>query len=208
VDELEYLALKAKTNDKALQDLFKLLYNDIKKMSSQLFIAGSDESDIIQESRIGLWKAVQDFKPEAGMSFKNFSINVCIKRHLFTSVSHATRKKFIVHNTAASLDTPISYDCEEATLSDIIQDHTYDMQADYADRESYSKHRALLVEHLTKLEINVLDLYIQHYTYKEISKELGVKMKAVDNSLSRVRAKAQMLEILDIDINSQEKPVE
>jgi len=86
VDELEYLALKAKTNDKALQDLFKLLYNDIKKMSSQLFIAGSDESDIIQESRIGLWKAVQDFKPEAGMSFKNFSINVCIKRHLFTSV--------------------------------------------------------------------------------------------------------------------------
>ena len=197
MDDLEYLALKAKNNDKALQDLFKLLFNDIKKMSSQLFIAGSDESDIVQEARIGLWKAVMDYRPDAGMSFKNFSVNVCIKRHLITSVSHANRKKFIVHNSAASLDTPISYDCEEATLSDIIQDHTYDMQSDYADRESYAKHRSLLVEHLTRLEINVLDLYIQHYTYKEISKELGVKMKAVDNSLSRVRAKAQSLQIID-----------
>jgi len=205
VDEIEYLALKAKNDDKALQELFKLLSNDIKKMlsSSQLFIAGSDDSDLIQESRIALWKAVNDFKPEAGMSFKNFSINVVIRRHIITTVSHANRKKFIVHNSAASLDTPISHDYDEATLSDIIQDHTYDMQSDYADREAFYKHRFALIEHLTKLEINVLDLYIQHYSYKEISKELKVKMKAVDNSLSRVRAKAQLLDIINTQDGEQ-----
>ena len=73
MNDLEYLALKAKTDDEALKELFKNLLNDIKKMSHGLFIAGGDESDIIQEARIGLWKAVMDFNPDAGMSFKNFA---------------------------------------------------------------------------------------------------------------------------------------
>ena len=196
MNDLEYLALKAKTDDEALKELFKNLLNDIKKMSHGLFIAGGDESDIIQEARIGLWKAVMDFNPEAGMSFKNFAVNVCIKRHLITSVSHANRKKYIVHNSANSLDAPMSYD-DDTKLSDTIQDFTHDMQLEYADQEAFSKHRTALVEHLTRLEINVLDLYIQHYTYKEIAQELNVKMKAVDNSLSRVRAKAQLLDLLN-----------
>jgi len=189
-DKIEYLVEKIKAgNGHLFDELYKGLYSDLRKMASAYYIAGGDEGDIQQECQIGLWKAVKDYNNTAGMSFKNFAINVCCKRHLITSVSHANRKKFIIHNSADSLDTPTSED-DDSYLSDFIQDDSTSILDKIAADEIFESCKDLLFEKLTKLERSVLELYLMGASYKEIAISLGIKPKTVDNSLMRARSKA------------------
>lgn len=191
MDTIEYLLQKAKNGDeRAFDELFSLLQADLKKMSAGLYIAGADKNDILQECRIGLWKAIKDYNAEPGMTFKNFAVNVCCRRHIYTTVSHANRKKYIIHNSASSLDTPISIDDEESTLSDFVQDKNIDIFNELSTKIDFEQCKDLLYQRLTKLEISILELYLQGAAYKEIANNLNIKTKAVDNALMRVRHKA------------------
>ena len=183
-------------NNTLFDELFNHLYSDLRKMSAQYFIAGSDENDLMQECRIGLWKAVQDYQEDKEMSFKNFAINICCKRHLITSVSHANRKKFAIHNSADSLDAPTSED-EDSSLADFIPDAGYNMLEQITTSQAFFESKGALFEKLTKLERSILDLYLIGNSYKEIADELMVKPKTVDNALMRIRKKAH--EMLGID---------
>jgi RNA polymerase sporulation-specific sigma factor len=106
---LTQLARKAKENDEeAFNEILRILDPEIKKISNKYYIVGSDEQDVIQECRIGIWKSIKDFDEEGGMSFKNFSLNLCVKRHLITAMSHANTQKFKLQNEAISLSAPVS----------------------------------------------------------------------------------------------------
>jgi RNA polymerase sporulation-specific sigma factor len=189
-EELEHIIFKAKHGDElAFEELYNSLYGDLRKMSSPYFIAGGDENDIIQECRIGLWKAINDFKSDAGMTFRNFAVNICCKRHLITTVSHANRKKFIIHNTADSLDATTSED-EDSNLSDFIQDMDTSILDKIVSEQEFKVIKDMLYDKLTKLEMSIIELYLKGHSYKEIANILGTKSKTVDNALMRVRKKS------------------
>ena len=86
-ETLECLAERAKNGDHyAFDVILKELEYEIKKLISKYYIPGGDADDTLQEAYIGIWKAVEDWTATGGMSFKNFAINICCKRHIITEL--------------------------------------------------------------------------------------------------------------------------
>lgn len=187
------LVQRAKGGDEASYDkIFKLLEQDLKKIANRYYIIGSDEQDVLQECRIGVWKAVKDYNESAGMTFKNFCINLCVKRHLITAMSHANTQKFKLQNEAKSLNEPVSQNEDEGiqTYADFIPDPNYDLLEKYIIREEFETNLGLISNKLTELEFSIFGQYAYNSSYKDIAEELGVKSKTVDNALMRIRKKA------------------
>jgi RNA polymerase sporulation-specific sigma factor len=186
----------------AYNKIYNRLSTDLKKMAAQYFIAGSDKMDIAQECRVGLLKAINDFNPDAGMSFKNFAVNVCCKRHLITSVSHANRKKFLIHNNSDSLENPTS-DSDDSSLADFIPDESKGLLDEIVDEETVHIIKEILFSKLTDLEKSIIEEYLRGSSYKDIAKDLEVKTKTVDNALMRIRKKASEIHLKSNILNKQ-----
>ncbi len=190
---LLYLVRKAKEGDElAFEHIVKILDSDIHKLAKNYYIVGSDDQDVIQECRIGIWKAIKDFDENGGMNFKNFSLNLCCKRHLITAISHANTQKFRLQNEAVSLSAPVSHDGDDGvqTYADYIVDPDSDLTENYISQEEFSSNLELVSNKLTKLEYSIFGQYAFSSSYKDIAKALGVKPKTVDNALMRIRKKA------------------
>lgn len=190
---LLYLVKKAKEGDEtSFEHIIKILEPDIYKLAKNYYIVGSDDQDVIQECRIGVWKAIKDFDENGGMNFKNFSLNLCCKRHLITAISHANTQKFRLQNEAISLSAPVSHEGDDGvqTYADYIVDPDSDLTENYISQEEFSSNLDLVSNKLTKLEYSIFGQYAFSSSYKDIAKALGVKPKTVDNALMRIRKKA------------------
>ena len=193
-DELLHLVRKAKKGDQRAFDLIlKELEPDIKKKINRFYIRGGESADVLQEARIGLWKAIEDFNEDGGMAFRYFAVNLCVPRRLITQISSANRNKFKLQNDAISLATPVRTEIEdsEQSLADFIQDEHSDMLSDILVREQFDELANLLNTRLTPLEKSVFEKYAEEDSYKDIAKSLNQTPKAVDNALMRIRKKAR-----------------
>ena len=190
---LTLLVRKAKLGDqKSFDQILKILDPEIKKIANKYYIVGSDEQDVVQECRIGVLKAVKDFDEVGGMSFKNFSLSLCCKRHLITAMSHANTQKFKLQNDAVSLSAPVSQNEEEGiqTYADYIPDPESDLLGQYIQHEEFTANYDLISDKLTKLEMSIFGQYAFNSSYKYIATVLNVKPKTVDNALMRIRKKS------------------
>ena len=193
-EQLLHLVRKAKKGDQRAFDLIlKELEPDIKKKINRFYIRGGESADVLQEARIGLWKAIEDFNENGGMAFRYFAVNLCVPRRLITQISSANRNKFKLQNDAISLATPVRTEIEdsEQSLADFIQDENSDMLSDILIREQFDELADLLNTRLTPLEKSVFEKYAEEDSYKDIAKSLNQTPKAVDNALMRIRKKAR-----------------
>jgi RNA polymerase sporulation-specific sigma factor len=193
---LEDLAIRAKNGDtKAFDIILKELNSEIRKLTSKYYIPGSDSEDTLQEAYIGIWKAVEDWTSTGGMSFKNFAINICCKRHIITAMSAANRKKYDLLNTSISLSLPIGGGDgdSEQYLGDFLPDPNLSPQDQYIADEEYDANSMKICNKLTDLEKMIFWEYMKGQTYSEIADVLDIKTKAVDNALMRIRKKASTL---------------
>jgi len=179
-------------DDRAFDKILSELEPELKKIAKRYYISGSDPQDVLQEGRIGVWKAVMDFDDSKDMSFKNFALNLCVKRHVITAVAAANRKKFDLHNNAASLDTPVwaSEEDSEQSLADFIASTDTPLIDQLAQKEEYEDNSNKVTKRLTPLERAIFQEYSCEESYKDIAEVLGIKPKAVDNALMRIRKKA------------------
>mgnify|MGYP001018263877 CR=1 FL=1 len=116
-------------NERAFDKILKELEPDMKKKINRFYIRGGESADVLQEARIGLWKAIEDFNEDGGMAFRYFAVNLCVPRRLITQISSANRNKFKLQNDAISLSTPVRTEVEdsEQSLADFIQDDESNM---------------------------------------------------------------------------------
>jgi len=187
------LVRKAKEgDDKSFDKIIKILEHDLKKIASKFFIVGSDDQDVLQECKIGVWKAIKDFDESGGMSFKNFSLSLCCKRHLITAMSHANTLKYKLHNESVSLSSPTSQHVDDITLTyaDVIEDPNSNLLDNYIEMEEFNENINLIKGKLTKLELSIFNQYAYNSSYKDIAEVLDVKPKTVDNALMRIRKKS------------------
>lgn len=84
------------------------------------FLPGADDVDLVQQARIGVYKAVRDFNPDRG-SFEGFAY-LCGRREVITAVKAATRRKHEALNGALSLDAelPVSRDGGTISYADLV----------------------------------------------------------------------------------------
>jgi len=192
MDEMQILAL-AKDGDKhAVEFLLDKYKNFVKAKARTYFLIGAEKSDIIQEGMIGLYKAIKDYNPEGGSSFRSFA-DLCITRQIITAVKTATRLKHLPLNSYISLNKPLDDEGENAMVESIPEALHPDPEEIMINKERMHHIEQQLHLLLSKYEIEVLRGYISGKSYQEMSAELGKPEKSIDNALQRIKKKLQKL---------------
>ncbi|MFJ7830893.1 RNA polymerase sporulation sigma factor SigH [Peribacillus sp. NPDC046944] len=177
-------------DDEALNQLITKYKGLVKTKAMKYFLTGGDKEDVFQEGMIGLYKAIRDYRDcKNSASFKSFA-ELCITRQIITAVKAATRQKHSPLNTYVSLFRPIYQGESEQALIDVVPEQKQmDPVAILIGLEEFSEIELKLTELLSDLESTVVGLYMGGQTYLEISLELNVQVKTIDNALQRVKKK-------------------
>ncbi|PWU67488.1 MULTISPECIES: RNA polymerase sporulation sigma factor SigH [Gracilibacillus] len=202
LDDNELILLIQGGNTYALDFLIQKYKSFVRAKAKSYFLVGADHEDITQEGMIGLFKAIRDFQQDKQSSFRAFA-ELCITRQIITAVKTATRQKHMPLNSYISLDKPIYDEESDRTLLDVLEATiALDPQELIISREKHGDMEGKLAELLSRLERDVLLLYLEGKTYQEISAELNRHAKSIDNALQRVKRKLEKyLEESDIYIS-------
>ena len=148
------------------QQLKGLIYQTANRYSGY-----AELEDLLQESFLALYGAVQHFDEQAGVKFSTY-LTVCLKRCLYRYI----KQNHMTDNNTVSLYTPISTAEEEICLCDTLAgtdntEHTA-ISTCYCDNMNLMLWGA--VEELPGMQSNVLKLiYKERYTEKATGEILG-----------------------------------
>jgi RNA polymerase sporulation-specific sigma factor len=189
-DDDKLVAAARAGDDVALTELLTKYRGYARAKARSYFLVGADHEDIVQEGMIGLYKAVRDFNPELGSTFRAFA-ELCITRQIITAIKTATRQKHGPLNSYVSFSRPVAGDEDgDRTLSDVLPMAAI---SDPAELVISAERIRALQEHfdevLSDLEAEVLRLYVDGKSYVEIADVLDRHVKSIDNALQRIKRK-------------------
>ena len=194
--EVEDIIKQAQAGDRrAIEYLIAQNMDIVYAKAKYFFIKGLDKDDVIQEGRVGLYKAIRDYKVDRRASFRGFS-QLCVHRQLVSAIKKANRQKHIPLNTSTSLDKTIDYDDSKGrSFNEILPDKDKNLEEDFIYREVLKVIFNDIEKELTDLELEVFFQYLDNKSYKEISEFLNVNIKTVDNALQRARKKIDEIKL-------------
>lgn len=178
----ELCKLAAEGDSEAFVHLTRMFLPLISRKARSYFIPGAGRDDVIQEGLIGLFRAVGAYDPARGDSFQSFA-DRCITHQILTAVKAAARRKHSPLNSYLSFEDAggQEYPTGENPEKSII------------DRERFHFILDGLKERLSSLERRILTLYLQGLSYREIAERIGRSEKSVDNAISRVKRKSDLI---------------
>ena len=136
----------------------------------------ADRDDLFSEGLMGLLKAVRYYDKNKGASFATFA-NLCTDRAMKTCVAKAVREQPLV-----------KYDDFDF---DLLEDESRLTEDVVIERETGGALMKKLSGILSATELKVLSMYLMHYTYRQIARELSTSEKSVDNALQRAKSKVK-----------------
>lgn len=176
-----------------------IIHGTIKKKN--YFLQGGDYDDLFQEGMFGIYKAIKDFKEEAG-EFETF-LKICVDRQLISAIKTSTRKKHTPLNEMIPLDRSLPEN-DNLSMMDIFgardevqygidfESLNPEDQVIYMERHDIQK--KMLRQALSDKEKSVYNLYLEDKSYKEIMDDLGVdNPKMIDNAIQRVKRKIEKI---------------
>lgn len=186
----EELVENIKSGDEiSANELFSRYKDLVTKISRGYFIVGGDLEDLVQEGMIGLYKAINGYSGHKETTFKTFAI-ICIKHQIQTAIKKANTNKHKPLSSAVSFQ---SFSNGKTTESldflpmELVLDSTPAEKV--IDKENFEILKNIIKTNLSTMEYRVLKLYLQGYSYNEISNNLNISNKSIDNSLSRIKSK-------------------
>ena len=158
----------------------------VRKQTNALFLIGGENEDLIQEGMIGLFKAIRDYDDTKEATFFYFA-QLCIKRQLASALEASNRKKHIPLNTYVSFssDENDNGTALEATISQGVESP----EQMVLEQEKVIEFKEQIRAKLSKMEKEVLNLYLEGYNYTQIAKIMEKTPKSIDNALQRIRQK-------------------
>lgn len=168
-------------------------YKNLVRMKARsYFLTGADHEDILQEGMIGLYKSIRDYSPDKNTVFMSFA-SLCISRQIRTAVTAYNRKKNVPLNNYVSFETTVTDDSGmETKLGDTLISGTYaSPEEQLIDRERVDGLMDDIYTNLSKMELQVLELYREGLSYAQIGEQLNKTVKAVDNAVQRIRNKIE-----------------
>ncbi len=187
----ELVALSSEGDKNATEVLLSRYKNTVRSKARMYFLVGADRDDIVQEGMIGLFKAIRDFDNSKLASFKSFA-ELCVRRQIITAVKAATRKKHMPLNNYISLNRPVYDDENEGALIDVLAElKDYGPEELFIFKENASVLSEKINEVLSKLEKDVLSMYLDGKSYQEIAKIMSRPPKSIDNALQRIKKKLE-----------------
>ncbi|MEE1008406.1 MAG: sigma-70 family RNA polymerase sigma factor [Agathobacter sp.] len=162
----------------------------VRKKTNAMYLIGGESDDLIQEGMIGLFKAVRDYCPNKETSFFTFA-NLCINRQLYSALEASNRKKH------QPLNSYISFSIEEGemgiSLDEIFSDNSTSPEDLVIEQEKFKEFMEKLDDKLSKMERNVLNMYLNGDNYLQIAQIMNKEPKSIDNALQRIRQKIRTL---------------
>ena len=100
----EELAARARQGDAAAETLLLEKYKPlVRSRARELFLAGGDREDLIQEGMLGLLKAVRSYDPKREASFGTYA-RVVVSRQIYSALAAAQRQKHQALNQSVSME--------------------------------------------------------------------------------------------------------
>lgn len=175
-DEL-YLLDSAKNGDEKAFESLKNIYDYlIKSIAINFVTAYLDYDDLYQEASLGFFNSVQTFDKNKSASFKTYATS-CIKNKAICAYRASLRDKNKPINDSLQLDK-ISEFLTEKDPQDII-----------SSKEKLKNIKQKINLKLSKVEKQVLILFLKGEKYKDIANILNLSEKSVNNALQRARNK-------------------
>lgn len=153
------------------------------RQARAMYLVGGDTDDLIQEGMLGLFKAVQGYRPEKAASFATFA-QICIHRQIYSAVQSAGRQKHEPLNTYVSFS---NQDWEGA----VVPQDDQNPETIIIGQEQMVDIKEQIYQLLSPFETQVLERYLGGEHYIRIAKELDKSPKSVDNAIQRIRGKVR-----------------
>ena len=178
MDDNQILALGRAGEDEATEFLLQKYGYLVKREVRTVYLIGAETEDLAQEGMIGLFKAIRDYSPDKAASFSTFA-SVCIRRQIQNVPLNSYVSLYMNSEEGDNfmLEERLSTSREEDPEKLLIA------------REQIEDRNARIKKELSKLEQQVLKLYLQGLSYEEIAEQLGKTEKSIDNALQRIRGK-------------------
>lgn len=189
----EELVALCKTDDVAMSYLLNKYKGMVLSCSKTLFILGGDNDDLVQEGMIGLFKAIRDFDENKNIKFSTFA-QVCIKRNIYSAITRSNNPKNDPLNKGVSISHTDSSEEEDEYVKSLSTEELglseiYNPEDNLINKEKYNEITSFMMKDLSKLEYQVMDLYIIGLTTSEIAKVLKKNEKTTDNAFQRAKNK-------------------
>ena len=185
-EELQGLA-KAQ-NVSAEEVLAERYAREVRMCARPYFLIGGDSEDLIQEGMIGLLSAIREYEADKGASFRTYA-QICIRNRIRSAVRSSQRRKNAPLNDGVPLDDVLSDESQSLGAHYYARSPEEQVLARETDKEFISAYSRCL----SKLEAEILDLYLDGLSYGEIAAASGHDVKAVDNAVQRIRRKLAKL---------------
>lgn len=187
----ELLAYIAEKNEDATQIMYKKYEPLIEKIARQLYHyaqnSGLELSDLVQEGMLGLNSAIENFRESKETLFYTYAMN-CIRRRIISLLVGSTRIKHKVLNDSISFEASDS-DGNFKDLEYLLGDNKKNPETILLNDEYKEELITFMKQQLTNFEIQVFELKINGFDYKEIAEILDKDSKSIDNALQRIKSK-------------------
>ena len=179
----EALCKQAAKGDPAAEEELAVRYARLVRACARpLFLAGGDSEDLIQEGMVGLLTAIRSFDVGRDASFRTYA-EICIRSRLHSAIRAAQRDKH----------SPLNHSVSLPPLFDESNAHLFPREKSPEDvvigREEFEEKLDALKGQLSGFESEILQLYLDGFSCREIAVRVGRSPKSVDNAVQRIRKK-------------------
>lgn len=167
------------------------------------FLAGAEESDAVQERRLGLYSAVKEFNAERCPHFAAFAKS-CVDNRIASAITASLRKKHLPLNSYVSLDK--ESDDKDGTFALpvlMVPDNSRNPEDIVIDRENKNDMEYKISSELSSLEAKVLSKFLEGESYREIARQIGKNEKSVDNAMQRIKRRFKSKRELIDDLRNE-----
>jgi len=193
MDGLEVIKEAQAGDDEAMAYLLEKYKSMVRALSRPLFLMDGDKDDLVQEGMIGLFKAIRTYDASKDASFETFA-NLCISGQLYSAIKMSNRRKNMPLNSYVPIDTAESGESSIEAERSLRFDRALvawqqNPEEIVIGEESAKSIEKRLFSRLSRMEREVLSLFLKGLTYQEIAEKLGKSPKAIDNALQRIKRK-------------------
>lgn len=190
-NDYELLSYVRESNEEASEVLFEK-YNPLIVATANRFYCyckntGLELNDLIQEGRLGLNLAINSFDEDKDTTFYTLA-RTCIERKMISIIVSARRQKHRVLNESLSLEGVAELN-DSFTFEKSLEDNSYNPESILVDSENQEELISEIYSSLTSFEVQVAELKINGFDYREIAEILDKDIKSIDNAIQRIRAK-------------------
>ncbi|MGI6214075.1 MAG: sigma-70 family RNA polymerase sigma factor [Christensenellales bacterium] len=179
-----------KGDEKAIAAIVEKYKGLVVSLARSRYLTGGDLEDLIQEGTLGLLKAIRQYSPQKGDFGKYAYIGIINK--INDAVRADNREKNKALNDALRQKDANEQEGEAAAH----EDNPLTVFLLNEKRERFYDNLRAIVTHQ---QMSIVTLYLEGYTYKEISDKLNITEKKVDNALHAIKNKIRKSETTFLD---------